>query len=127
MSEAEVLEEESILNSVKNQIGITTECTDFDPILVTHINSVLVILNQIGVGPLTPVHITGPNETWSILGDKADLRNVRSYVALKVRMLFDPPSASSANTAAEGLISEMEWRLNVGAETFEPRLDETIG
>ena len=103
---------DSILTSVKKLLGLTEEYTAFDIDLIIHINSVLMILRQMGVGPDEPFAISDATATWSeFCGEKADIEAVKSYVAMKVRLLFDPPQSSSTMEATKNLISELEWRL----------------
>ena len=103
---------DSILTSVKKLLGLTEEYTAFDTDLIMHINSVLMILNQMGVGPEKPFSISDATATWSeFCQQRADIEAVRSYVALKVRMLFAPPQSSTVMEATKNLISELEWRL----------------
>ena len=105
---------DSILNSVKQQLGITSDYNAFDAELILHINSVLRILNQLGVGKLG-FEISDSNSTWSdFLGDKESiLSDVKTYVYLKVRYFWDPPSVGSHMSALENIIKELEWRINV--------------
>lgn len=113
---------ESILNSVKKIIGLDAAYDAFDVDIIIHINSVLMILNQLGVG-VKGFSITGPNETWTdFLGESSQLHMVKSYVAMKTRLVFDPPTNGTIMEALKQSISEMEWRLNVHVDpddTFE--------
>ena len=103
---------DSILTSVKKLLGLTEEYTAFDPDLIMHINSVLMILRQMGVGPEKGFSISDATATWTEFCEgQVDLEAVKSYVALKVRLLFDPPQSSSMMEATKNLISELEWRL----------------
>lgn len=105
---------DSILTSVKKLLGLTEEYTAFDADLIMHINSVLMILNQMGVGPKKAFAISDATATWSeFMGERTDLEAVKSYVALKVNLLFDPPQSSATIEATKNLISELEWRLYV--------------
>lgn len=80
--------------------------------LIMHINSVLMILRQMGVGPQEGFGISDATATWSeFCQNRADIEAVKSYTALKVKMLFDPPQSSSTMEATKNLISELEWRL----------------
>lgn len=111
---------DSILTSVKKLLGLTEEYTAFDPDLIMHINSVLMILNQMGVGPEKPFSISDATATWSeFCENKADIEAVKSYVALKVRMLFDPPQSSTTMEATKNLAAELEWRLYVMCDKEE--------
>ena len=83
-----------------------------DADLIMHINSVLMILRQMGVGPQEGFGISDATATWSeFCQNRADIEAVKSYTALKVKMLFDPPQSSSTMEATKNLISELEWRL----------------
>lgn len=108
---------ESILISIKKLLGITEEYDHFDPDIVMHINSVLMILNQLGVGPTEGFSIEDETATWAdFLGDTTNLDAVKSYIHLKVKLLFDPPLNSAVIESMNRNISELEWRLNVAAE-----------
>ena len=105
---------DSILTSVKKLLGLTEDYTAFDADLIMHINSVLMILRQMGVGPEEGFSISDATATWSeFCENKADIEAVKSYTALKVRLLFDPPQSSSVMDAIKSQISELEWRLYV--------------
>lgn len=109
---------ESILTSVKKMLGITEEYDHFDPDIIMHINTVFMTLNQIGVGPEEGFFIEDDGTEWTeYIPDLTKLQAVKSYVYLKVRLLFDPPSSSSVIEAMNRQISELEWRLNVAAES----------
>lgn len=114
---------ESILTSIKKLLGITEEYTHFDNDLIMHINSVLMILSQLGVGPSEGYSISSSAETWTdFLGDDLKkLQSVKSYVALKVRLMFDPPTSSSVMEAINNQIREFEWRLNVAVDPPETK------
>lgn len=108
---------DSILTSIKKLLGITEEYTHFDTDLVMHINSVFMVLNQLGVGPSEGFSITDNYATWNdFLGDSMDIEVVKSYMYLKVKLLFDPPLSASVMESMNRSISEFEWRLNVAAE-----------
>ena len=108
---------DSILIAIKKSMGIEQEYTHFDPDLILHINTVLFTLNQIGIGPTTGFVITGEQETWSdLIGARLDLEAIKTYVYLKVRLIFDPPQNGFLVKAMEDQIKEIEWRLNVQVE-----------
>lgn len=108
----------SILASVKKILGIAEEDTSFDSVIIMHINSVLSILCQLGVGPESGFMIEDDSAVWSdFLGDSTKYTMVFNYVGLKVRMAFDPPQGSAVAEAINKNISELEWRINVRAET----------
>jgi hypothetical protein len=106
------VQEDSILASVKLALGITIDYEFFDPQLVQYVNTVLAVLVQTGVGPEEGFVITGPSETWmDFLGDDhAKIEYAKSYVIMRVRMLFDPPQSSGAMKSMEEMIREFEWR-----------------
>ena len=115
--------EDSILNSLKKMLGMTSEFTAFDTELLIHINSIFMTLHQLGVGPKEVFKISGSEETWSSFLSNArtenDLNAVMDYMYLKLRILFDPPSSSYVLSALESQMKEYEWRLNVQAERGE--------
>lgn len=109
---------DNILSSIKKLLGIPSDQDAFDNDIIMHINSVFMILNQLGVGPSEGFTISDDYALWSdFIPDGQNLELVKSYVYMKVRLLFDPPTSSSVLTAMEKSISEFEWRLNVQAET----------
>jgi hypothetical protein len=112
---------ESILTSIKKLLGIDENYTHFDADIVMHINSVFSILTQMGVGPANGFSISGKDETWSaFITDKPNIFSlVKSYVYMKVRLLFDPPLSSAAIESINRQISEFEWRLFVAADPIE--------
>ena len=105
---------ESILTSIKKIIGITEEYDHFDPEIIMHINSVFMILTQLGVGPSEGFSISDSSTTWDqFIPNGQNLEAVKSYIGLKVKLLFDPPSSSAVIEAMNRSISEFEWRLNI--------------
>lgn len=109
---------ESILTSIKKLIGITEEYTQFDVDIMIHINSAFGILRQLGVGPADGLRISGKEDTWDqFLQDKKKLELVKTYVYLKVKILFDPPLSSAVMDCINREISQCEWRLMVTAES----------
>lgn len=107
----------SILTSIKKLLGIPEEYTQFDVDIIMHINSVFMTLQQLGVGPSEGFSISDHMSTWKdYLGDSTNLEAVKSYIGLKVRLLFDPPLSSSVIECMKQLASEYEWRLNVQVE-----------
>lgn len=109
---------ESILTSIKKLLGITEEYTHFDTDIIMHINTVFMILNQLGVGPEKCFRITGNSEIWDdFLLDNLDLESVKTYIYLKVKLVFDPPLSSAVAESMNRMINELEWRLNVAVDT----------
>lgn len=104
----------SILNSIKKLLGLHEEVTDFDTDIIIHINSVFMILNQLGVGPKEGFSIKDDSAEWSdYISEPNLIESVKSYIYLKVRLLFDPPQSSAHIESIKALVSELEWRLNV--------------
>lgn len=110
---------ESILTSIKKLLGIAEEYTQFDNDIIMHINSVFTTLTQLGVGPSEGFYIEDSGAYWSdFIEDLSKLHAVKTYMYLKVRLLFDPSSLGSATLASyERQIQELEWRMNVIAES----------
>lgn len=107
----------SILTSTKKLLGIAEEYTQFDMDIIMHINSALFVATQLGVGPSTGFSISDSTATWdSFVTNLENLEAIKSYIYLKVRLLFDPPTSSAAIESINRLISEYEWRLNVAAD-----------
>lgn len=108
----------SILTSIKKLLGIAEEYEHFDADLIMHINSVFTVLTQLGVGPTEGFRIKDEDATWDeFIQGEANIESVRSYVYLKVKLLFDPPLSSAVIESTNRMISEFEWRLNVAAES----------
>lgn len=106
--------DDSILDSIKKILGMPPDYDAFDTDLVIHINSVFGILAQLGVGPVGGFSISDSTTLWkAYLGDSKDLEMVKSYIALKVRLVFDPPTIGAVMDAMKEQIREYEWRLNV--------------
>ena len=109
---------ESILTSIKKMLGITEEYEQFDEDIIMHINSVFMILTQLGVGPSDGFSIKDKTNTWDeFIPTDNGLEAVKSYVYMKVKLLFDPPLISTVTESMNRMINEFEWRLNVQAET----------
>lgn len=107
----------SILNSVKKVLGIAEDYTAFDVDIIMHINSVFATLQQLGIGPETGFEIEDKTTDWvEYLGEDINLNQVKTYVYLRVRLLFDPPDSSYARQAMADQVREIEWRLNVYRE-----------
>lgn len=118
---------ESILTSIKKLLGIAEDYNFFDADIIMDINTVLMILHQMGVGPSTPMTIEDASKTWSdFLEDKNDIEAVKTYIALKVRLMFDPPQNSAHINAINENIKELEWRLYSApsSKNFEVEEDE---
>ena len=110
---------ENILDSIKKLLGIDEADLNFDQELIMHINSVFMVLNQLGVGPVGGFKISSNEEVWTdFVSTRLDLESVKSYIYLKVRLLFDPPQNSFLVGSIEKQIEENEWRLQVQVEPY---------
>lgn len=111
--EVVIPEQDSILLSIKNMIGINSEDKDFDLTLVNNINSALFTLTQIGVGPQEGFSISGPDEVWNDFIGETNLGNIKLYIYLKLRLSFDPPTNAFVVEAIKEQIKETEYRLHI--------------
>ena len=114
---------ESILISIRKQVGLGEECSDFDADLIIHINSAFLNLKQIGVGPEEGYSIQDDGEVWEDFIDteeypelKSLLSAVKTFIYLKVRLAFDPPQGGAVLEHMNKMLAETEWRLNLEAE-----------
>lgn len=108
---------DSILLSVKKDLGIDPSYTHFDPDIIMGINTALSVLNQLGAGPSDGFSITDALAVWSdFIPDMSNLELVKTYVSKKTKMMFDPPSNSSLIEAIDRTLSELEWRIRLVAD-----------
>lgn len=111
---------ESILTSTKKLCSIAASYTDFDSDIILHINSVFSTLAQMGIGPVEGFMIEDATAKWvDFLGTNKQYNAVKSYMYLRVRLIFDPPATHYAITAWEAQIKEAEWRLSVLRESTQ--------
>lgn len=108
---------DSILTSTKKLLGISEEYEHFDDDIIMHINTVFLNLTQIGVGPEQGFLIEDESDDWSdFIEDSVQLQAVKTYMYLKVKLLFDPPLSSSVIESMNRMIAELEWRLRLAAD-----------
>lgn len=109
---------ESILDSVKHALNLQPDYTPFDQDIILHINSVFSTINQLGVGPDAGFMIEDNTAVWSDFLE-GDLRynNIKTYIYLRVRLLFDPPTIGYLVQAMQDQIKELEWRINAQRES----------
>ena len=123
---AEVKVEDSILSSIKKNLGIEPSMTHFDPDIIMCINSALNVLTQLGVGPIEGFSISSQEETWDqLIGKDSRLNMVKSYISLKTKMIFDPPSGNAVIECYKEQIKEYECRLNYQVDP-EYTFDEEV-
>lgn len=124
--------DQSILTGTKKILGLDESYTAFDPDIITHINSVFGTLNQLGVGIDTGFTIEDASAVWTdFIAEGPMLGLIRTYVYLKVRVLFDPPTLSYLIEATNNQIKELEWRISTMREatgwTDPTPIDPTTG
>ena len=107
----------SILDSIKKNLGIVPEYTAFDDQIILDINAAFSTLHQLGFRPDEGFEITGIDEFWSDIIEEPRFNFVKSYVCMKVRVMFDPPTSSYALDALNKQIAEYEWRIKSEIET----------
>lgn len=116
---------ESILNSIKQVLNINADDKTFDVDVIMHINAAFSTLSQLGVGPQDGLFVTSEAQTWSSFEvPENQLHMAKSYVFLKVKSLFDPPSTGFHTTAMDRQIEQFEWRLNMLREEALPDPEE---
>lgn len=109
---------ESILTSIKKLLGIAEDDMSFDPDIIMHINSVFMVLRQLGVGPPEGFSIEGEDAVWSdFVSSNTLIESIKTYMYMKVRLIFDPPTSTAMIDSMKRLIDEFEWRLNVAVES----------
>jgi hypothetical protein len=109
--------EGSILDDIRKAVGAEEWDDAFDDELITHTNSVFMILTQMGIGPAEGYVIDSDDNQWDeFVSDPIKYRLVKSYMGLKVRLLFDPPLSSAVMQSMNNQIAEYEWRLTAAAE-----------
>ena len=113
--------EESILISIKEMLTGTNESYGpYDREIMTHINTHLMTLTQLGVGPKDGFMISSDAETWKdFLGESGKFEMAKTYVYVKVKLVFDPPSSGTYLQSLKEEADTLEWRLNMQAESNE--------
>ena len=118
---------ESILNSIKKLLGIAEDYDHFDSDIIMHINSVFATLTQLGVGPEDGFSINDESEKWEdFLPEERMLHSVKSYMFMKVKLMFDPPLSSAVIECTKEQIKELEWRLQVAVDSTNTKSEEEI-
>ena len=118
---------ESILNSIKKLLGIAEDYDYFDSDIIMHINSVFATLTQLGVGPEDGFSIDDESEKWEdFLPEERMLHSVKSYMVMKVKLMFDPSLSSAVIECTKEQIKELEWRLQVAVDSANTKSEEEI-
>lgn len=108
---------ESILTSIKKLLGISEDYEQFDSDIIFHINTVFSILTQLGVGPSEGFSISDKYAVWDdFCSADPRLSSIKTYMYMKVKLMFDPPLSSSVIESMNRMIAEFEWRLNVAVD-----------
>jgi hypothetical protein len=116
---------DSILISIKTMLGLDEDYDAFDTDVIVHINSAIMVLTQLGIGPEEGFTVTSKDDAWDeFIGESTNLEAVKTYIYLKVRIVFDPPTSSFVMESMLNQIKEYEWRLNVQAEGGEESQNE---
>lgn len=117
MSETPAEEPElTILEVTKAALGIPSEEVAFDIELLMHINAAFSDLTQLGLGPPTGFRVTKDSLYSEYLGLNEDIDSVKTYVFMRVKMIFDPPDSYVVSGSFKEQIDKFEWRLNVARE-----------
>lgn len=112
--------ETSILKTIKKLVGTSNEDDNFDIDIITHINSAISIVTDLGIGPEEGFSITSESETWqSFLGTDKRLEKVKTFIYAKVKLIFDPPTSPAVIDSLTRIINEFEWRISVNADQKE--------
>lgn len=110
----------SILDSMKTAVDVPVSDDTYDEELLMGINTIFFTLNQLGVGPETPFTIDDNSTEWTdFISDIETIAMVKTYMQLRLKLLFDPPSNSSLATAMKEQVAEYEWRMNVAKDTYK--------
>ena len=112
---------DSILTTIKKLVGVSEENDSFDLDIITYINSAFARLRRLGVGPTNGFRIQDATSVWTDFIPENDesvkFEDVKTYVYLKTKLKFDPPANSTLHAAMENSVKELEWLLNVDAES----------
>lgn len=111
---------ESILTSIKKLLGIAEQDTSFDTDVIMHINTVFMVLGQVGVGPEGGFAIKDSSAEWTdFVEDTSKIEGMKTYVYLRVKEVFDPPTTSAVLQNMKDSARELEWRLNIECDPWE--------
>lgn len=110
------MDNNSILSTIKKLLGINADYTHFDQDIRIHINTVFGTLTQIGIGPKEGFYIEDASTVWSDYTQSKNLEMMKTYIYLKVRLMFDPPASSVLLESINNTIKELEFRLLLEGE-----------
>lgn len=109
---------DSILTSIKKLLGISEEYENFDQDIRIHINTVFGVLHQLGIGPENGFFIEDKTALWYDYTMSPKLEMIKTYVYLKVRLMFDPPTSSVLLESINNTIKELEFRITLEGESL---------
>jgi len=108
----------SILADIKGYVGLSeAQDTLFDKDIIMHVNTAFSFLSQLGVGPANGFFISDVTQTWDeFTTDVKVIGFVKTYIFIKVKLMFDPPQTSFVLDALDRQLQQVEWRLSVQVE-----------
>lgn len=114
-----VEDKDSVLQSTKKALGIASDYTAFDLDITMHINTSLGTLYQLGVGQLADQAVVEDGDTtWDqIWTTQANLQMIKTYIALDVKRVFDPPATGFTSDSIDRRLAELAWRISVATST----------
>jgi hypothetical protein len=102
----------SILNDIKHQLGLLPEQTQFDKDIIIAVNSAIATLTQLGVGPVAGYEVVDATQEWTEFIADPRLNSVKTYIYLKVKLVFDPPQTGFHTASIENQLNELVYRIN---------------
>lgn len=110
---------DSILNTIKKLLGVDMDDDSFDADIIVNINSAIFSLSQIGIIPNSSFIVTSASQNWSdyISDNSVNLECIKTYIYLKTKMIFDPPTNSTTTESFNNSIKELEWRIRLATES----------
>lgn len=110
---------DSILLTIKSMLGLDETYKVFDKELIVYINTAINVLEQLGIGQ-DGFTVVSESDTWdSYVTDLAKMESIKTYIYIRTKLLFDPPSNSTLSKSLEDTARELEWRLNVKVEHLQ--------
>lgn len=106
-----------IITDIKKILGIPKHVADFDDAIIMHCNTVISALTQMGIGPKEGYELYDGTETWDDITGDHKIQNVKTYVGLKVKLLFDPPSNATLIDSINSQLNEIEWRMRIEVDS----------
>lgn len=116
----------SILKTIKKLLGIPEDVEDFDKDIIIYINTVFSMINQMGIGPLKCYRISGSTETWNDFDERLDMEDFKTYMFIKVKMLFDPPANTQLTESYKNTAQELEFRIHSLWDMYMKSSEESI-